>query len=671
MPQHYLVLAPVIRRLAESAPVAQPDFPAGEFAQPALFGRLVSVSHDRFPVNRVLAEFARDEAALAAILAKITAAFPRPGTPPRHLLALLTGLSDLPGFPAIFAEKCAPAFFSLIPLSGFDVPTLAAARRLFPDMPAIFVQAAIFLLLSVPDPQVIALVAGFPPDSLSVLAPYVQLAFDRVSGASLAAYVQHFPFLVPRNRERLFSCLEELLSAFSRDSLPAIGVLLTALCPPRVSLPCRDLPGDSESGLTIPSALLERDPAFWRLVESHGELFDRLVDERGDLLLTDLRFLSLYPEVLRLGPRMRLFRGQQAGKLSGPLLQVTVSRGNVLSDSFTRLRAVTGKSLLAPFRVFFRDEPARDEGGVTRDWFSCLVRELFNPHYLLFAPSANGRSAQPNPSSYVEPRHMELFAFAGRVIARALVEGVCLDCHMTRALLKHILGVPMSLRDLEDVDERCHASLAWILANDVSGAGLTFAADYDDLGCHKTMALKEGGVAIDVTNENKEEYVRLMVEHRLTAQVAEQIKAFVDGFHELVAQEEIAMFGPDELDLLICGVPQIDVDDLLRNCEFIFPYAEDHPVIRMFAAVVRRFSSEEKAKLLLFVTGSSQVPVGGFRALGDFGTPVKIAPGGGSDRLPAAHTCNNQLDLPAYESEEEMNARLLFAVRECNSFGFT
>jgi E3 ubiquitin-protein ligase HUWE1 len=182
--------------------------------------------------------------------------------------------------------------------------------------------------------------------------------------------------------------------------------------------------------------------------------------------------------------------------------------------------------------------------------------------------------------------------------------------------------------------------------------------------------LKDGGLNIDVTNRNKEEYVQLMVEHRLAKQIADQIKAFVDGFHELIPQREIALFRPDELDLLICGVPEIDIDDLLRNCEFVYPLDEEHHVVKLFSSVVRKFNSEEKAKLLLFLTGSSQVPVGGFQALGDMGMPVKLAAGGGNDRLPVAHTCNNQLDLPAYQTEEEMRSKLLFALQECNSFGF-
>lgn len=46
------------------------------------------------------------------------------------------------------------------------------------------------------------------------------------------------------------------------------------------------------------------------------------------------------------------------------------------------------------------------------------------------------------------------------------------------------------------------------------------------------MELKDGGAQIAVTEENKEEYVRLVVAFRLDNSIKDQIKAFLDGFYE-------------------------------------------------------------------------------------------------------------------------------------------
>jgi E3 ubiquitin-protein ligase HUWE1 len=341
-----------------------------------------------------------------------------------------------------------------------------------------------------------------------------------------------------------------------------------------------------------------------------------------------------------------------------------------LSDSFQRLSGVRGKDFLKRIHVTFQGEPGIDAGGVSRDWFTNLVKAIFNPNYALFIPTANGRASQPNPMSRSLHKYLAFFKFTGHVIARAVIEGIAIDAHLSRSLLKCLLGSKMSLRDLEDIDRDEYDSLIYLLEHDAASCGLTFSIDVDNFGRHEAKSLVPNGVNIEVTDENKREYVEKIVEHRLTGQVSEQIQHFVDGFYELIPRTELRMFQTDELDLLICGVPEIDVDDFRANCHFARPYNQGHEVIARFFNVLVEFSPEDRAKFLMFLTGSSQVPFGGFKALEEVGRPIRIAPGGDPERLPQAHTCVNQLDLPAYASEEVMKEKLLLAIQNCDSFGF-
>jgi E3 ubiquitin-protein ligase HUWE1 len=69
---------------------------------------------------------------------------------------------------------------------------------------------------------------------------------------------------------------------------------------------------------------------------------------------------------------------------------------------------------------------------------------------------------------------------------------------------------------------------------------------------------------------------------------------------------------------------------------------------------------------------SFKVPLDGFKALQGQQGPQKFnihMAYGGSERLPSAHTCFNQLDLPVYETYEQLKDRLLLALKE-GSFGF-
>jgi E3 ubiquitin-protein ligase HUWE1 len=148
----------------------------------------------------------------------------------------------------------------------------------------------------------------------------------------------------------------------------------------------------------------------------------------------------------------------------------------------------------------------------------------------------------------------------------------------------------------------------------------------------------------------------------------DQLRAFSEGFYSLIPLEEIRRFTPNELDLLICGVPEIDVADFRANCSYNLPYTSKHRVVVLFFTVIANWSNENLAKLLLFITGSSQVPVMGFKSFRDMGQPITISPGGGSKRLPVSHTCANTLDLPEYTDEEELGSKLMFAIQECNTF---
>jgi E3 ubiquitin-protein ligase HUWE1 len=248
------------------------------------------------------------------------------------------------------------------------------------------------------------------------------------------------------------------------------------------------------------------------------------------------------------------------------------------------------------------------------------------------------------------------------------MDEINVDAHLTRAVLKHLKNTRVSLRDVEDVDQPLYDSLRWILENDVTEAEMTFAVDFDDVGVHREIALKDGGENIAVTNENKAEYVALYTELRLTEQIKEQLRAFSEGFFALIPAEELRKFTPNELDLLICGMPDFDVDDFVGNLTFRPPLSLEHPTVKLFCEAIRGWKNEELARLLHFMTGSSQVPATGFRAFSEGEWPLRIAPGGTSHRLAHGHTCFNTLDLPDYESVEQMNRQLKLAIEECNTF---
>jgi hypothetical protein len=411
--------------------------------------------------------------------------------------------------------------------------------------------------------------------------------------------------------------------------------------------------------------------SFWRLVSESREFLSERVDEHPRLLDGPYQFLTSAQSLLGFSVRLKFFRRKMQQKKTRKDFAIHVRRENVLQDSFVQLMKADNRSWLGRLHVTFTNEPGVDGGGLLKEWFSCLTRELFNPGYALFLPTLSERSFQPNPGSGINPRHLAYFHFTGRIFALAILNSVYLSTHLSTPFLKLLIGKSVSLEDLKDIDDVMFRGMKWILDNPVGElpSQLMFTTSSSEIGSSSEIELKENGASIIVTDENKKEYIELVVDHRLKGAILSQAAAFCQGFHEFISRDELSVFGPHELDSVICGENIIDIDDWQTNCEFQGGYSAQHPVIAMFFSVLRKWSQENLAKLMAFATGSPQVPLGGFAAFREAGRPMIINCGGEKTRLATAHTCENRLDLPKYENEDEMNDRLLYAVENCSGFG--
>lgn len=95
----------------------------------------------------------------------------------------------------------------------------------------------------------------------------------------------------------------------------------------------------------------------------------------------------------------------------------------------------------------------------------------------------------------------------------AVYHGKLLDAFFIRPFYKMMLQKPIDLRDMESVDMEYYNSLLWIKENDPNELMLTFCVDEETFGHTSQRELKPNGANIEVTNDNKDEYIRL-VEHK-------------------------------------------------------------------------------------------------------------------------------------------------------------
>jgi E3 ubiquitin-protein ligase HUWE1 len=183
---------------------------------------------------------------------------------------------------------------------------------------------------------------------------------------------------------------------------------------------------------------------------------------------------------------------------------------------------------------------------------------MFNPNYSLFNLSSTGSTYYPNPKSYVEVEHLSYFKFIGRIIGKAIFDECLLECYFVKCFYKIMLSEALSLADLEDFDKDFHDNMKWCLENDVECLMTTFVAVTDYFGKPQEIELIENGKTIQVTNENKRDYVQKLAYFKMYKEVQKQIDNFLEGFYEIIPKDLVRIFNYKELELLISGLPNFD-----------------------------------------------------------------------------------------------------------------
>uniref|UniRef100_A0AAQ4RZZ3 E3 ubiquitin-protein ligase n=1 Tax=Gasterosteus aculeatus aculeatus TaxID=481459 RepID=A0AAQ4RZZ3_GASAC len=354
-------------------------------------------------------------------------------------------------------------------------------------------------------------------------------------------------------------------------------------------------------------------------------------------------------------------------------IKITVTRKTLFEDSFQQIMSFNAQDLRRRLWIIFPGEEGLDYGGVAREWFFLLSHEVLNPMYCLFEYAGKDNYClQINPASYINPDHLKYFKFIGRFIAMALFHGKFIDTGFSLPFYKRILNKPLALKDLESIDPEFYNSLMWIKDNNIEECGLElfFSVDKEILGEVSTHELKPDGGELQVTEENKEEYIRLVAEWRMSRGVEEQTQAFFEGFNEVLPQQYLQYFDAKELEVMLCGMQEIDLVDWQRSTIYRH-YARNSKQIVWFWQFIKEMDNEKRMRLLQFVTGTCRLPVGGFADLMGSNGPQKfcIEKVGKENWLPRSHTCFNRLDLPPYKSYEQMKEKLMFAIEETEGFG--
>ena len=348
-----------------------------------------------------------------------------------------------------------------------------------------------------------------------------------------------------------------------------------------------------------------------------------------------------------------------------------ISRENVLENSIVQLEIL---NLFKEIKIIFTGEESSDAGGLIREWLTILFKKILDPETGLFERSDTdevGFIINHNASKNKE--NLNKYYFIGRVLAKALLENLTVNCCFNKVIYQLILGEKIEFKDLIFIDKPLYNSLKNLMnlkeecSDNIALCEIYFSYQYkDERGNICYQDLIENGNDILVTKDNFDLYIQKRIEYFTNTQLV-GVNEIIKGINSIFNVDLLKIFTSDQLGLLINGTPFIDVDDWRLNTQYK-NYNDYDNVIIDFWDIISNLSQEDLSNFLLFCTGSSRVPIGGFKSLesnrGQISKfeIIKIDYVSGAKNFLRVHTCFNRLDLPEYPDKVTLEQAVKFAL---------
>jgi len=375
---------------------------------------------------------------------------------------------------------------------------------------------------------------------------------------------------------------------------------------------------------------------------------------------------DFYPWLLDVGAKadLLILHSKQNNRDYEPCL-LTIARDRIIQDSLKQLQWLDGATLRRQLKVAFAGEQGVDEGGVTKEYFTLLVREIMDIQYGMFFENQETRQFWFNSSSFTFKEEFELI---GMIFGLAIYHGVIIEAPFPSLLFKKLLNFPLDFDDFMDFDPtmaRTLNKLRTFEEADLKGVGLTFIYSHSRYGENIVHELKPDGDKIPVTSENVNEYIELTWRWMLEGSIKTQFDAFRGGFCIVMQPKTLKIFWPEELELLVKGKKVYDWKALEESCKYDGGFTRHHRYIKSFWKLIHSLEDQDKRKFLAFCTGSDRVPVRGLSNV-----KMTIARNGSDDeKFPTSHTCFSVLLLPEYSTREILEKKLGIAIANYTGFG--
>ena len=310
---------------------------------------------------------------------------------------------------------------------------------------------------------------------------------------------------------------------------------------------------------------------------------------------------------------------------------ISVNRNNILEDSYNAFLKTKEFNLARPLRIRFINEKVLDEEGVYREWYQCMFKELISPNKKLLILNKY-KSLEPNTVLFY-PKYpgmkLEYYEFLAKLIVKAICDIIFIrNLNINRVLLKSITKRPITLEDIKYYNLDLYKNLKIINDNQIAGnkqlESIRFVYSYrDPNNLVKEIELVPGGKNIFLNDKNKFLLIDKIIYVEAIMPYEEQIKYSQKGLYSLLGNDVHGVFSVEELNFLLSGLDDIDLNDWKENTIYKGVYNENHPIIKLFWEKLGTMKKNEIIRFLEFSTGTGSVPIDGFGSLKGIGGRIQ------------------------------------------------
>jgi E3 ubiquitin-protein ligase HUWE1 len=331
----------------------------------------------------------------------------------------------------------------------------------------------------------------------------------------------------------------------------------------------------------------------------------------------------------------------------GEDLEVSVSRRGALVESLDLLNGSADDLRRGLNTVVFSGEKAYGSGMI-RDWFTEVAHQLVDPSLHLFKLSPEKPNyLLINPLSINEnPRYRAFYRATGRLMALALTSQQLVGLNFPVMFYAAMLDVEIDLEDIKEDEPILYESFIYVL---------------NEVETKDEYSIVIQGVEHPITTENKGYMVRKKVNSLIPQDSREFLELIWSGFNDVLPIAYVREhFNPKQLKDLIMGRPYINIEELVKSVDFSDSrYTAESIQIKWLWDVLRRFDQDKRRAFIHFVTGSTQIPSGGFSRMP---RRINIKTMEQNDALPQASNCFNTLYLPRYATRNILEKKLFKAL---------